>query len=30
MKHAKKVVIEAEIFQRGDLQMTFNVEGLKL
>jgi len=27
---AKRVVIEAEVFQRGDVQMSFNVAGLTL
>ena len=29
LKAAKKVMIEAEVFQRGNIQMTFNVAGLK-
>lgn len=29
LKTAKKVMIEAEVFQRGNIQMTFNVAGLK-
>ena len=29
LKTAKKAVIEAEVFQRGDIQMSFNVAGLK-
>jgi hypothetical protein len=28
LKAAKKVMIEAEVFQRGNIQMTFNVAGL--
>ncbi len=30
LKTAKKVMIEAEVFQRGNIQMTFNVAGLTL
>ena len=30
LKHAKKVVIEAEIYQKGDVQQSFNVEGLTI
>ena len=30
LKAAKKVMIEAEVFQRGNIQMTFNVAGLTL
>lgn len=30
LRNAKHVIIEAEIFQRGDVQMSFNVSGLKL
>jgi hypothetical protein len=30
LKAAKKVMVEAEVFQRGNMQMTFNVAGLTL
>jgi hypothetical protein len=30
MRSAKRMMIEAEVFQRGNVQMTFNVDGLTL